>query len=106
MGYLLKLYEQTLDLISRGKVSNEQRIEYEVNNKERKEEIRLLLLDLNEFYSKNPEERRSLDRYKKLNEKFQQLLLEESNINQDDQTDEGHNSNKSSNQKCIRFVPI
>ena len=106
LGYLLKLYEQTLDLMSRGKLSNEQRIEYEINNKERKEEIRLLLSDLNDFYDKNPKERKSLDRYQKLNEKFQLLLLEESNINQYDENDEGCNNNKSGNQRYIRFLPI
>ena len=92
--------------MSRGKLSNEQRIEYEVNNKERKEEIRLLLSDLNDFYDKNPKERKSLDRYQKLNEKFQLLLLEESNINQYDENDGGCNSNKSSNKRYIRFLPI
>ena len=106
LGYLLKLYEQTLDLMARGKVSNEQRIQYEINNKERKEEIRLLLSDLNDVYDKNPKEKKSLDRYQKLNEKFQQLLLEESNISQYVENDEGGNSSKNGDKRYIRFLPI
>ena len=101
LGMLLKEYEKTLDLIYRDKVSEEKKTEFELNNEERKEQIRVLLSDLNHFFEEEPDDIR-FDRFKKLNEKFQFLLIEESNILHDEK--EGGNS-IIKDKKEVRFFP-
>ena len=46
---------------------------------EKKEKIRMILEELNKYFDEEPEDFR-FDRFKKLNEKFQYLLNEESNV--------------------------
>ena len=101
LGFLLKEYEKTLDLISREKVPEGKKTEYELNNEERKEQIRVLLSDLNQFFEEEPDDIR-FDRFKKLNEKFQFLLKEESDILHEEK--EGLNS-IIKDKKEVRFFP-
>ena len=101
LGFLLKEYEKTLDLIFRGKLPENQKTEYKLNNEEKKEQIRDLLFDLNQFFEKKPDDKR-FDRFKKLNEKFQYLLIEESNILHEEK--EGVNDNEE-NKRDIRYFP-
>ena len=103
LGMLLKEYEKTLDLISREKLPENQKTEYELNNEEKKEQIRVLLDDLNKFFEEEPDDMR-FDRFKKLNEKFQYLLIEESNVLRE--VKEGSKNNiVEENKKGIRFFP-
>ena len=103
LGMLLKGYEKTLDLISREKLPENQKTEYELNNEEKKEQIRVLLDDLNKYFEEEPDDMR-FDRFKKLNEKFQYLLLEESNVLRE--MKEGSKNNiVEENKKGIRFFP-
>ena len=101
LGILLKHYEKTLDLIAREKLPEGKKTEYELNNEERKEQIRVLLADLNKYFEEEPNDIR-FDRFTKLNEKFQYLLIEESNI-----LHEGKEEEKSIRQskKEVRFFP-
>ena len=101
LGMLLKEYEKTLDLICREKVPEDKKTEFELNNEERKEQIRVLLSDLNKFFEEEPDDIR-FDRFKKLNEKFQYLLIEESNILHEEK--EGANS-VLKDKKEVRFFP-
>ena len=103
LGMLLKEYEKTLDLISREKLPENQKTEYELNNEEKKEQIRVLLDELNKYFEEEPDDMR-FDRFKKLNEKFQYLLLEESNVLRE--MKEGSKNNiVEENKKGIRFFP-
>ena len=103
LGMLLKEYEKTLDLISREKLPEIQKTEYELNNEEKKEQIRVLLDELNKYFEEEPDDMR-FDRFKKLNEKFQYLLLEESNVLRE--MKEGSKNNiVEENKKGIRFFP-
>ncbi len=79
LGVLLKEYEKTIDLIARDQNPDIQKTEVELNVEEKKERIRMILEDLNQYFDEEPEDFR-FDRFKKLNEKFQYLLNEESNV--------------------------
>ena len=79
LGVLLKEYEKTIDLIARDQHPDIQKTEVELNVEEKKERIRMILEDLNQYFDEEPEDFR-FDRFKKLNEKFQYLLNEESNV--------------------------
>ena len=79
LGVLLKEYEKTIDLIARDQNPDIQKTEVELNVEEKKERIRMILEDLNKYFDEEPEDFR-FDRFKKLNEKFQYLLNEESNV--------------------------
>ena len=56
-----------------------QKTDVEINIEEKKEKIRMILEELNKYFDEEPEDFR-FDRFKKLNEKFQYLLNEESNV--------------------------
>ena len=100
LGILLKEYEKTLDLISREKLPEGKKTEYELNNEERKEQIRVLLSELNKFFEEHPGDNR-FDRFKKLNEKFQYLLIEESNVLNEGKEEKGVVEDK----REVRFFP-
>ena len=104
MGVLLKQYESNLELKLREQIPEdyEKKTEYHFNIEETKEQIRMLLSDLNNFFEDKPKDKK-IDRFKKLNEKFQYLLLEESNIKRDHE--EGINYS-SIDTKKIRYLPI
>ena len=100
LGILLKEYEKTLDLISREKLPEGKKTEYELNNEERKEQIRVLLSELNKFFEEHPDDNR-FDRFKKLNEKFQYLLIEDSNVLNEGKEEKGVVEDK----REVRFFP-
>ena len=104
LGFQLKQYEKTLDLILREKLPKEEKNKYEIENQERKEQIRELFSDLNKFFEEKPKEKR-FDRFKKLNEKFQYLLIEESNMHQDENKEEMNKNDNEENKREIRFFP-
>ena len=79
LGVLLKEYEKLIDLMARDKNPDIAKTEAELNIDEKKENIRMILEDLNKYFYEEPEDFR-FDRFKKLNEKFQYLLIEESNV--------------------------
>ena len=79
LGVLLKEYEKSIDLMARDQNPDIQKTEVELNVEEKKERIRMILEDLNQYFDEEPEDFR-FDRFKKLNEKFQYLLNEESNV--------------------------
>ena len=79
LGVLLKEYEKTIDLMARDQNPDIQKTEVELNIEDKKEKIRMILEDLNKYFDEEPEDFR-FDRFKKLNEKFQYLLNEESNV--------------------------
>ena len=79
LGVLLKEYEKTIDMMAREQNLVIQKTDVELNIEEKKEKIRMILEDLNKYFDEEPEDFR-FDRFKKLNEKFQYLLNEESNV--------------------------
>ena len=79
LGVLLKEYEKSIDLMARDQNPDIQKTDAELNIEEKKERIRMILEDLNKYFDEEPEDFR-FDRFKKLNEKFQYLLNEESNV--------------------------
>ena len=80
LGVLLKEYEKIIDQMAREqKLIEEEKTDVELNIEEKKEKIRMILEDLNKYFDEEPEDFR-FERFKKLNEKFQYLLNEESNI--------------------------
>lgn len=80
LGVLLKEYEKTIEQISRDQqLIDEQNTNEELTLEGKKERIRIILEDLNKYFYEEPEDFR-FDRFKKLNEKFQYLLNEESNV--------------------------
>ena len=79
LGVLLKEYEKTIDMMAREKSPDIIKTDVELNIEEKKEKIRMILADLNKYFDEEPEDFR-FDRFKKLNEKFQYLLNEESNV--------------------------
>ena len=101
LGYLLKQYEKTLDIILREMLPQEEKNKYEKENQERKEQIREFIFDLNKFFEEKPNDKR-FDRFKKLNEKFQYLLIEESNI-EEEKKEDITKTNDELNKREIRF---
>ena len=99
LGFLLKQFEKALDKMYRGQILECQKSMYELNKEEMKEKIRILLEELNHIFEQNPKDKRCF-RFKKLNEKFQYLLFEESNIikEQDEDFDDSD-----TNQKGMRY---
>ena len=79
LGVLLKEYEKSIDFMARDRDPDFQKTEAELNIDAKKERIRIILEDLNKYFDEEPEDFR-FDRFKKLNEKFQYLLNEESNV--------------------------
>ncbi len=79
LGVLLKEYEKTIDMMAREQNPEIQKTDVEINIEEKKEKIRMILEELNKYFDEEPEDFR-FDRFKKLNEKFQYLLNEESNV--------------------------
>ena len=80
LGVLLKEYEKIIDQMARDqKLIEEEKTDVELNLEEKKERIRVILVDLNKYFDEEPEDFR-FERFTKLNEKFQYLLNEESNI--------------------------
>ena len=79
LGILLKEFEKTIDLMAREENPDIQKTEIELGVEEKKEKIRMILEDLNKYFDEEPEDFR-FERFKKLNEKFQYLLNEESNV--------------------------
>ena len=80
LGVLLKEYEKTIDQISRDQqLIDEQNTNEELTLEGKKERIRIILEDLNKYFYEEPEDFR-FNIFKKLNEKFQYLLNEESNV--------------------------
>ena len=79
LGVLLKEYEKTIDMMAREKNPEIIKTDVELNIEEKKEKIRIILEDLNKYFDEEPEDFR-FDRFKKLNEKYQYLLNEESNV--------------------------
>ena len=79
LGVLLKEYEKTIDMMAREQNPEIQKTDVEINIEEKKEKIRMILEELNKYFDEEPEDFR-FERFKKLNEKFQYLLNEESNV--------------------------
>ena len=79
LGILLKEYEHSINMMSREKKHDLIKTEAELNIDMKKDKIRLILSELNNYFYEEPEDFR-FERFKKLNEKFQYLLNEESNI--------------------------
>ena len=79
LGMLLKEYEKSIDMMAREQNPDIQKTDTELFIEEKKERIRIILEDLNKYFDEEPEDFR-FDRFKKLNEKFQYLLNEESNV--------------------------
>ena len=79
LGVLLKEYEQSINMMAREKKTDLIKTDLELNIDVKKDKIRLILTDLNKYFDEEPEDFR-FDRFKKLNEKFQYLLNEESNV--------------------------
>ena len=103
LGFLLNEYEKTLDLIFREKLPDNKKTEYKLNNEERKEQIRIHISELNHFFENNPKDVR-INRFRKLNEKYQYLLLEESNI-LNEEKEEVSNTIDNCDKKSVRFFP-
>jgi hypothetical protein len=105
LGSLLKEYEIALDLLLRQKIPDEKKNKFLLNNEERKEQIRILLTEFNNLIKTNPRDFR-IKILKKLNEKFQYLLSEESFIFKEE---EGKNNDKTNSRddndnREIRFL--
>ena len=79
LGVLLKEYEQSINMMAREGKLDLIKTEAELSIDEKKEKIRMILAELNKYFDEEPEDFR-FDRFKKLNEKFQYLLNEESNV--------------------------
>ena len=79
LGVLLKEYEKSIDFMARDTDPDFQKTEAELNIDAKKERIRIILEDLNKYFDEEPEDFR-FDRFKQLNEKFQYLLIEESDV--------------------------
>ncbi len=104
LGILLKQYERTLDLIFREQFPENKKTEYELNNEEIKEQIRFIIADLNKFFEENPKDKKFY-RFKKLNEKYQFLLFEESKVLLGKKEESKESNFVDDNQKGIRYFP-
>ena len=79
LGVLLKEYEQSINMMAREEKLDLIKTDAELSIDEKKGKIRMILAELNKYFDEEPEDFR-FDRFKKLNEKFQYLLNEESNV--------------------------
>ena len=79
LGVLLKEYEQSINMMAREGKLDLIKTEAELSIDEKKEKIRMILAELNKYFDEEPEDFR-FDRFKQLNEKFQYLLIEESDV--------------------------
>ena len=79
LGVLLKEYEQSINMMTREAKHDLIKTDAELSIDEKKGKIRMILAELNKYFDEEPEDFR-FDRFKKLNEKFQYLLNEESNV--------------------------
>ena len=103
LGVLLKEYEKTIDMMAREQNLDIQKTDAELNIEEKKEKIRMILEDLNKYFDEYPEDFR-FERFKKLNEKFQYLLNEESNVIHEKKDGENLISNEFRAQKRYLYV--
>ncbi len=94
--FLLKEYEKNLDLIFREKIPENKKTKLLLINEERKEQIRIVLSELNDFFFNNPKNI-GIKRLKKLNEKFQSLLTEESFMIKEEIEQINNNNSKDDN---------